>query len=411
MARFLPTVQRRLCGGAAYLRYWSDSALAAPLQELERAVAALEPQGPEVIDLSLGSPRFDLLPSVTTKMPADRRGWPPVGGLPELRRAVASKLGADNCLEVDPDDEVLITDGACGALRCAAEALLNPGDRVVLFDPTSPLHVLVARARGARVRWVTTWVDNGRTRFRADHLSRALAGAKWLLLHSPVNPTGGVLAAEDLEQIAWLAGRHDVLLISDEVFERYHHDGEPVSIATMPGARRRTLTAGSVSKGHALAWARVGWLAGCRELLRPCRLAAAMARPFVATLCQQLALAALESDPDAFEPVRAEFEARRQYACERVRALGLNCPRPGGGYFLWLPVWHMGVSGQDFAAALLRERQVLVTPGDLFGPSGPGYVRLSYAAEAGRLQEGLSRLAAFIEAMQAPARPQALQAA
>jgi aspartate/methionine/tyrosine aminotransferase len=404
LSRWLPGLRQHLPEGGACLRYYSDRVLAAPLDELERAAQALAPQGPEVIDLALGSPRFDLLPTGTTKLPADRRGWPPPGGLPELRRAVADKVLADNCLAVDPGDEVLITSGTLGALQTALDALVNRGDIVVLTDPTAPLHPLLVRTRRARVRWLTTWTEEGRTRFRMDHLARALNGARMFVLSSPANPAGGVLAPEDLEQIAWWAQRHDVVLLSDEVFERYHHESEVLSIGTLPRARPRTLTAGSVSKGHALASARVGWLAGCKELLRPCMLAAALRTPFVPTLCQQLALAALRTDAEAFVPILAGFESRRRYAYERLQAMDLNPPWPAGAFFLWVPVWEKGMSGRDFATALLDRYKVLVTPGDLFGPSGAGYVRLSYAADDGRLQEGLNRIGELLESEMAPSQ-------
>jgi aspartate/methionine/tyrosine aminotransferase len=411
LARLLPGVRCRLDSGADFLRYYSDRVLGAPLEELERAGDALEPLAADVIDLAQGSPSFDLLPSGSTKLPADRRGWPPPGGLPELRAAVAAKLLADNALSFSPDDEVLITAGAFGAVGTVLDGLVNRGDHVVLCDPCSPLYPLAVRTRKARAHWLPTWVEDGRTRFRPDHLARALSGARLLVLNSPCNPTGGVLAPEDLEQIAWWAQRHDVLVLSDEVFERYHHDRKPVSFATMPGAQWRTLTVGSVSKGHALASARVGWLAAHRHLLRACAAAAALRAPFVPTLCQQVALAALHTSPDDFGPVRAEFESRRRYAFERLRAAGLNPPWPAGAFFLWVPVWELGLSGRDFSAALLREKKVRVTPGDLFGPSGAGYVRLSYAAEDGRLHEGLNRLTDFVQGQQSPGEAAVRQAA
>jgi aspartate/methionine/tyrosine aminotransferase len=392
-------VRRRLNGGGDCLRYCSDRLLTAPLAELEQAAACLERHGPDVIDLAQGAPQFDLLPSTGSKLPADRRGWPPAGGLPELRAAVADKLLADNCLAVSPADEVLITAGAIGAVQTVVDAFVNRGDRVVLMDPVSPLYPLALRTRRARPRWLPTWVEDGRTRFRLEHLARALRGARLVVLNSPANPTGGVLAPEDLDQVAWWADRHDVLILSDEVFERFHHDGEPVSVGSLPRARRRTLTVGGVSKGHALAAARVGWLAAYRHLLRPCLATAALRTPFVPTLCQQLALAALRTGPDAFEPVRRGFESRRRFAFERLRALELNVPWPAGAFFLWVPVWDLGLSGQRFADGLLREHKALVTPGHLFGPSGVGYVRLSYAAEDGRLQEGLNRVADYVEGL------------
>jgi aspartate/methionine/tyrosine aminotransferase len=406
IARLLPGVRRRLGRGGDFLPYYSDRLLASPFADLEQAAAALEPQGSDVIDLSQGAPRFDMLHSASTKLPADRRGWPPAGGLPELRQAVADKLLADNCLPVDPRDEVLITAGALGAVQTFFDAFVNRGDRVVLTDPTSPLYPLAARTRRARLRWLATWVEEGRTRFRLDQLARALKGARLFVLCSPGNPAGGIVAPEDLEQIAWWAERHDVLILSDEVFERFHHEDDVMSMATLPRARRRTLTAGSVSKGHALAAARVGWLAGCKDLLRPCVLTAALRSPFVPTLCQQLATAALRAGQETFEPVRAGFESRRRYAWERLRAMDLNPAWPAGSFFFWVPVWDRGLSGREFTEGLLRQQRVLLTPGDLFGPSGPGYVRLSYAADDGRLQEGLNRLAAYLESLQAPqARP------
>jgi aspartate/methionine/tyrosine aminotransferase len=215
-----------------------------------------------------------------------------------------------------------------------------------------------------------------------------------------------VVAAEDLEQVAWWADRHDVLILSDEVFERYRYEGQAVSIGALPRALRRTLTAGGVSKGHALAAARVGWLAGHRHLLRPCLATAALRSPFVPTLSQQVALAALRTGPEAFARIRSEFESRRRYAFERLRALEMNPGWPAGAFFLWVPVWEWGLNGRQFAERLLRAQKVRVTPGDLFGPSGPAYVRLSYAAEAGRLQEGLNRLGAFVQGLRgAPAEP------
>jgi aspartate/methionine/tyrosine aminotransferase len=404
LARFLPGVRRRLQGGAEVLRYCSDRLLTAPLDELERAGKALEPRADDVLDLAQGAPRFDLLPSASSKLPGDRRGWPPAGGLPELCAAVAAKLLADNGLAFRPQEEVLIAAGALGAVHTVLDAFVNRGDRVVLPDPVSPLYPLAVRARGARTHYLTTWMEDGRTRFRLDHLSRALRWARLIVLTSPGNPNGGVIAPEDLEQIAWWADRHDVLILSDEVFERYHYDSAPVSVGTLDRARRRTLTVGSVSKGHALAWARVGWLAAPRDLLRACAATAALRTPFVPTLCQQIACAALRTGPDLFEPVRTELRSRRHYTHERLRGLELNAVWPAGAFFVWVPVWQLGLSGREFAARLLRDKRVLVTPGDLFGPSGAGHVRISYATDDGRLREGLNRLGEFVQGLQG-ARP------
>lgn len=406
LARLLPSVQRLTAGGAAFVRYYGDRVLAAPHRELREAGEFLEVNGPDAIDLAQGAPRFDLVPSGSTKLPADRRGWPPPWGLPELRTAVSEKLLADNGLSVSPIDEVLVTAGAAGAFHHALDAFLNPGDRVVLLDPCSLLYPIALRQRRARLRWVATEADNGRLHFRMDDLSRALRRARLLVLNSPSNPTGGLIAPEDLEQIAWWADRHDVLIFSDEVFERYHYEGERVSIGTLARARNRTLTAGSLSKGHALASVRVGWLAGCRHLVRPCALIAMLQSPFVATVCQQIALTALRQGNAAFEPIRAEFDSRRRYAFERLQGAGLRPPWPAGAFFFWVPVGHLGLDGRAFAEGLLRTKKVLVSPGKLFGPGGKSWVRISYATEDGRLREGLARLTEYVRELgPAGARP------
>jgi aspartate/methionine/tyrosine aminotransferase len=402
LARFLPGVRRLTDGGGDFLRYYSNRLLAAPHEELRQAACLLEPPGADTIDLTAGAPRFDLLPSAGTKLPADRRGYPPPWGLPELREAVAARLYAERRLAVRPADEVLITHGAAGAFSAALDTFVNRGDPVVLFDPASPLFAFALKHRRAKIRWLSSWAEDGRLRFRLDHLARALHRARLIVLNSPANPTGAVIAPEDLEQIAWWADRNDVLIFSDEVFGRYQFEGEPVSIGVLPKAQRRTLTTSGVSKGYALASARVGWLAGHRHLVRPCAVTAALQAPFVPTLCQQIALAALEQGDAPFAPVKAEFESRRRYAFERLQAVGLKPVWPAGAFFVWVPVHGLGLDGRAFADKLLQLKKVLVWPGHFFGPSGAGYIRISYAVEDGRLREGLARLAELIRELQTP---------
>jgi aspartate/methionine/tyrosine aminotransferase len=358
----------------------------------------MEITGPDAIDLGSGTPRFDVVPSGSTKLPADRRGFPPPWGLTELREAVAAKLQANQQLTASSADEILITHGVAGGLSAVLEAFVNTGDRVVLFDPTSPLYVFQLRYRRARLRWIGTWMENGRLRFHLEPLVKALRGARLILLNSPANPTGGYLAAEDLEQIAWWAQRRDVLIWSDEVYDVYRYEGDQIGIGTLARARNRTLSAGSLSSSHGLASARVGWLAGHRHLVRACVLSAGLQTPGVPTLCQQQALAALRLGNDPLHKLQAEFASRRRYAFERLEAMGLKPAWPAGAFFFWIPVGSLGLNGLDFARRLLSEKKVLVVPGNWFGPSGNHHIRLSYAADEGRLREGLSRLAEFIRA-------------
>jgi len=396
LARWLPAVRQRTGDAGPFLHYYSDRVLAAPLEGLRDTACLLDLPGVDGIDLAQGSPTFDLVPSGSTKLPVDRRGFPPPWGLPALREAVAGILNRSCGLRVQATDEVLITSGVSGAFSVALDSLVNPGSRVVLFDPTSPLYQVALQQRRARIRWIPSWMEGGRTRFHMEHLVKALRWAKLIVLTSPANPTGGCLAPADLEQIAWWADRHDVLIFEDHAFARYCYDGPVQNIASCAKAARRTLTAGSVSKSHALAAHRVGWLAGHRHLVRPCALTAMLQTPFVPTLCQQIALSALNQSEEIFRPILTDFESRRRYAFERLQALGLPPDWPAGAYFLWTNVKRLGLTGRAFAEQLGRAKKVLVTPGHLFGPSGTHHVRLSYAADDGRLREGLARVADFV---------------
>jgi aspartate/methionine/tyrosine aminotransferase len=370
--------------------------LGASLADIREMAEFLEIHGPDTVNLALSEPRFDLTPSSITKLPAERRGRPTFGGIPELREAVADKLKRDQNLSVRPTDEVLITPGLAGGLHITLNTFLNRGDHVALFAPASTLYRLALKHHRARIHWIPTWMESGRTRFHMEPLIRAFRRTRLIVINSPANPTGGILAPEDLEQLTWWTDRRDVLIFSDEVFERYVYDGEALTIASLPRAFKRTLTAGSVSKGYALASARVGWLAGHRHLVRPCALTAALQCAWVPTLCQQIATTALRQGNESFEAVRREFNSRRLYTVERLQSMGLQPLWPAGGFFVWLPIRDLGVSGIEFARRLLQSKKVLVTPGEFFGPGGQGHVRISYATDDGRLREGLTRLADFV---------------
>jgi aspartate/methionine/tyrosine aminotransferase len=400
IARWLPSVRRQLEGGAAYLHYLSDRCLATPLDGLADLAAYWQADAHDAIDLAHVAPRLDPPAAPRTAT----RGYPPPGGLPDLRAAVADRLN-ERQLALSPVDEVLITAGATGAFLTTLDTFVNPGDRVVMFAPTSPLFALGLRHRRARVRWVPTTTEDGHVRFGMEPFTKALPRAKLLLLADPANPTGGTFTPDDLEQIAWWANKYDVLIYCDETFDRFRYDGEAASVATFAPARQRTLIAGSVSIGHGLAAARVGWLAGNRYLLRPCAATAALASTLIPTAPQQAALAALAKGDKAFATVRDAFAAKRHYAYDRLRGLGLEPDWPAGGVFLWLPVANLGLTGRAFAERLYTEKRVLVTPGDLYGPGGEGHVRLSYAADDGRLREGLVRLTEFVAEMRRPAAP------
>lgn len=394
VARFLPVAKRLCDGGTDSLRYYSDRVLVAPVEELLDPATFPEASGPDVMDLNQGAPRFDS--AVSGGRTAERNGHPPAWGMPQLRQAIAEQYRRRNGRAVHSAEDVLVTHGAAGAFAATLDAFVNPGDRVVLLDPCSPIFSLGAKSRGAASRWVPTWNEEGRTRFDEAALSRAMRGAKLLAIADPGNPTGGAIAAEDLERIAFLANRTDTLVLLDESFARFRFDGRPCGLAGMPGAEGRTLSAGSCTPGYGLGSVRMGWVTGPRHLVKAIALTSNLSAPYVPGICQQIATRALQADESQFAPVFDEFRERRRYAFESLRRMGLEPSWPAGGFFFWVPVAKFGMDGRAFAEKLLKESRVLVGPGNAYGPSGKDFVRISFAAEDGRMREGLGRLATFV---------------
>jgi aspartate/methionine/tyrosine aminotransferase len=406
LARFVPSIQRDADGGHDFMKYYSSSILAGPVAEL-RSLAKYWQAADEGdrIDLASGVPLFDVTPSTGTKLPLARRGYPPAWGWPELRSLIAEKLQAEQQLHVNPVDEVLITNGVTGAFSTVLDTFVQRGDRVVLFDPSSPLYRLTLAPRRIRLHWLSATTEGGFFRFRHDALARAMKTARLLVINVPANPTGASLAPEDVEELLWWAERHDVLIFYDQAFARFQYDHALPGLATAVKGHRRTLTAGSVSKGHALASARVGWLAGHRNLVRACALGQLLHTPFVPAVAQQIALTALQQPDSSFQPIHAQFKTRRRYIHERLNAMGLTAAWPAGGFFFWIDVASTGLTGRQFADRLLQDHRVLVCPGEFFGPSSASFVRLSFAAEDGRLQEGLTRLSNLVRTLKDPAEP------
>lgn len=396
LGRYLPGA-RRACGdGVGLLKYYSDRLLFAPVDELLDDGLMPHVRAPGAIDLAGGAPRWPVPAAAAVRESADAHSYPPPAGLPELRRAVAEYLEAVHGHDRVDADGVLVTHGAAGAFAVAADALVNPGDAVVLFEPCSPLFPLMLKARRARLRWVTTSVEGGAVRFRADAFARAARRARLVVLSDPVNPTGGTFAAEELEQIVWWAKRFDALVYVDESFARLRYGGRGPHPGGVPGAAGRLLWAGGVSQCHGLMSARAGWLSAERHLARACAVSAAAGALFVPELCQRMALAAL-TQPDAdFAPRRGELAARAAAVAERLNAVGLAAVRPAGGFYCWADVSGLGVTGRDFAERLLRHKRVLVQPGHPFGPASAGRVRVNFGGDEGRLWQGLERLAEFM---------------
>ncbi len=390
-------VQRslRTLGLSSWIR--ADEALTGGSPDYARYASAMLLRGgsndtplvssPAVMNLNLGAPQWES-PIGGWRFSADRQGMAHQQGLPELREYVTQQTCNTN--------QVLIQAGASRALSAALRSFVNAGESVVLFDPSSPLFRRSCASVGAKVRWVPTWNETGHTRFLFDSLARAMNGARMIVLAEPNNPTGGTFLKEDLEHLAWLAKRHDVLVVCDQSFGRFRYDLGSDPLDRVNEFNRRWILLGGVTASLGLGSLRVGWASAPAALIHMMTKCAQLTGSAVPTPCQQAALRALQAEHEQTLPLQEKFRSKRRYTLDRLEGMGLTSSEPNGGFTCWVSVAELCETSRQFASELLADEQVLVGCGEDFSPSGQSLIRVSFAVEDGRLREGLTRLAKFV---------------
>jgi len=371
---------------------------------LDRALA-LERAGRDVLHLEIGQPDADTAEHV--KRAAERAladgqtGYGPPAGLPELREAAAAHLSATRGVPVDPD-AVLVAAGAKPFLLFSVLATAGPGDEVVLPDPAFPIYASAVRFAGAEPVPVRLREEDGFAP-DLDELAAALGPrTRLVVLNSPHNPTGGVLAPATVAAIAELVlARSDAWVLSDEVYARFLFAGaEHASIAALPGMLERTVLLDSLSKTYAMTGWRCGFAAVPEPLREPFVRLAVNSFSCVPPFVQHGAVAAL-TGPDA--PVRAmlaTFARRRDLVVEGLRALpGVRIAAPAGAFYAWPDLRGLPLDADALAARLLDEAGVALLPGGGFGPAGRGHLRLSFAASEAVLREAFARMDALLRAL------------
>ena len=370
----------------------------------ERAIA-LEKTGRRVVHLEMGRPDFDTPAHIKAAAEdALRRGlvhYDSSLGLLELRRAIAAKLERDNGLNYSPEDEVMVTVGVSEGVYLALSAYLNPGDEVLVPQPTWDNYLRTPALVGGRAVLVSLVGPAG---FGLDvaALERAITPrTRLLVLISPHNPTGLMVGREELAALAGLAERHDLLVLSDEIYEKITYDGRcHLSIASLPGMRERTIVLNGFSKAYSMTGWRLGYMAGPRQLLAPIVRVREYLTTCPPTFPQFGALAALSGSQDCVATMVAEFQRRRDLVVAGLNAIpGMRCRAPEGAFYVLADVSAYGRPAAGLAFYLLDEAGVALVPGTAFGPVGEGYLRLSFTAAheelAGAIAsvgEALSRL-------------------
>jgi aspartate/methionine/tyrosine aminotransferase len=323
----------------------------------------------------------------------------PVRGVSRLRSALAERYAREKGLHFDPDREILITNGAQEGLFLTMLALVNPADEVLVPDPRYSSYDQAIEAAGGRLIELPTSADDD-FQLKAETLERHAGGAKLLILVNPSNPTGSLVPPEEVEGIATVARRRNLLMISDEIYENLVFDGgRAQSVAACDGMRESTVTLSGFSKTYAMTGFRVGYLAGPPAFIEAAtQIKAAVSGP-CPLLSQHVALAALEGSQATVADLHAVFARRRRLMLDGLTALGIPYGTPGGGFYVWADISQFGMPASAFCRRLLIDHRVLIFPGSSFGAKWSGYVRISLLQTEERLTEALDRLAQFISTL------------
>jgi aspartate aminotransferase len=368
---------------------------------LQRA-RTLEAQGKRVIHLEIGEPDFDT-PAFIRRAAAEalEQGWThygPSAGLPELREAIAASFGTERGIPCTAAN-VVVTPGAKPILLFAMMALVEPGDEVLVPDPGFTAYAMQAKLLGATPVPLPLREENGFDLDPADLERRITPRTRMLVLNSPHNPTGAVLARETVEAIAAIARRHAFHILSDEIYARIQFEGQHVSIASLPGMAERTVVVDGFSKTYAM----TGWRLGFGIMPKP--LADQMARLMThsnsctASFVQRAGVAALEGPQDEMRAMVEEFRTRRDAMVAGLATVpGVRCFRPRGAFYVFPNIRGTGLSSVELANRLLDEAGLSTLSGTLFGPGGDGHLRLSCATSMDNIHAALESLRAFLTA-------------
>ncbi len=355
---------------------------------------------PDVISLGIGEPDFTT-PSGTLRagirsLEQGETHYTSNSGTLELRQTLSGYIKRHYEIEYDPEHELLITVGVSEALYLALTAVLNPGDEVIIAEPCYVAYAPEVIFAGGVPVMIPTSVANGFQVTAAEIEARITPRTRVILLSYPNNPTGAVISRERLVEIAALAIRRDLLVISDEIYDRLVYGVSHTQFATIPGVRERTIVLSGLSKSHAMTGWRVGYAAAPPELLGAMRKIHQYTIMSAPTTAQAAAVEALNHAEDDVQAMLDEYNRRRKLLVGGLNELGLSCFEPHGAFYAFPNVAASGMDENEFCEKLLVEEQVATVPGSAFGPSGSGHVRACYATAYEKIEQALERLQRFM---------------
>ncbi|BFJ02445.1 aromatic amino acid aminotransferase [Priestia megaterium] len=318
-------------------------------------------------------------------------------GLLELRFEIMKYMKRNFNVSYDYKDDIIVTVGGSQALDITMRALINPEDEIIVVEPNfvsySPL---ISLAGGVPVAIETT----AETEFKLQpkQIEEVItSNTKALLLCSPNNPTGSSLSKEELQAIADIVIKHDLLVITDEIYAELTYDEEFTSIASLEGMKERTIIISGFSKGFAMTGWRLGYICAPTEIAKAMLKIHQYTMMCAPTMAQYGAIEALQNGQHDVEEMRKSYRRRRNYMVKSLNQIGLECHSPGGAFYVFPSIKKTGLSSEEFAEQLLLEERVAVVPGNVFGKGGEGHIRCSYASSMESLEESIKRISRFVE--------------
>ena len=360
--------------------------------------AELRKQGIEVTALTLGEPDFDtpeyVKDACKEALDLNLTKYEDNNGPFELRKAICEKLKAENNLEYIPD-EISVTTGVAQGMFAAILSYLNPGDEIIVPDPVYLTYSAIPNIAGAVIKNYRLLEEND-YQIDIDELeSLVTEKTKMIVVVSPSNPTGGVLDKSSLEKIADVAKNHDLLVLSDEIYERltYDEDKLAISIASLPGMKERTIVLNGLSKSMAMTGWRIGYMAAPIELIEPMNRMTFYMTAGATTFAAHAAIEAVKNLDGSIEKMRDEFKKRRDYLVGEINKMeNFSCKMPEGAFYVFMNIKKTGMTSEEFCDFALDSVRLAVVPGDAFGECGEGYVRMSYATSMENLKKAVSLL-------------------
>ncbi len=317
-------------------------------------------------------------------------------GLPELRREISSYLERKYGTLYDYDREILVTVGVSEAVDIALRCVLEIGDEVIVPEPCFVSYKPCTIMAGGIPKTVPTWESN-QFKLKPEDLEKAVTEkSKVLLLCYPNNPTGAIMNRRELLEISRIVEKHDLLVISDEIYSELTYEGEHVSFSSLPGMKERTVVVNGFSKSFAMTGWRIGYAAAPQEIIDAMLKVHQYTIMCAPIMGQMAALEALKNGEEEVRRMAEQYDQRRNLMVNGLREIGISCFEPQGAFYVFPSIKSTGMTSETFCETLLKEEKVAVVPGNVFGNCGEGYVRCSYAASLDQITQALERIEKFV---------------